>query len=39
MAAMTAAMLDYQQKNKNSPEVIFHVFKDNDSEIYKQLLG
>lgn len=32
-------VLDYQRKNENSPEVIFNVFKDNDYEIYKQLLG
>ncbi len=30
---------DYQKKNQNSPEVVFNVFKDNDYQIYKQLLG
>lgn len=29
---------DYQRENKNSPEVIFNVFKDSDYEIYKSLL-
>lgn len=30
---------DYQKNSENSPEVIFNVFKDNDYQIYKQLLG
>lgn len=29
----------YQKNNPDSPEVIFNVFKDNDYEIYRQLLG
>lgn len=32
-------VLEYQKKNKISPEVIFNVFKDSDYEIYKRLLG
>lgn len=31
-------VLDYQNKNQNSPEVIFNVFKDADYEIYRKLL-
>ncbi len=30
---------DYQRKNQNGLEVVFNVFKDNDYQIYKQLLG
>lgn len=30
---------DYQRKNQNSPEVIFNVFKDQDYNIYRRLLG
>ena len=29
----------YQKEHQNSPEVIFNVFKDNDLEIYRKLLG
>lgn len=31
-------VLDYQNKNPNSPEVIFNVFKNADYEIYRKLL-
>ncbi len=30
---------DYQKKIQNSLQVVFNVFKDNDYEIYRQLLG
>ncbi len=30
---------EYQKENQNSPEVIFNVFKEQDDQIYRQLLG